>query len=140
MPPCLPRWLDSRGMQRSKAGSKTSAVMSPETVLLGIAILLSNYGGCHRILAELHQRRRYRKIVKKPRHNDDAPKRPTGGTVRQICLRPRISNPLMPIEHLIPLGFLILIWFAYMGDSHAPEMYGNGRKLPEDNEQQTKEV
>ena len=101
LPPCLPRWLDSSGIQRSKAGSKTSAVMSPETVLLGIAIPLSNYGGYHRILAELHQRRRYRKIVKKPRHNDDAPKRPTGGTVHQIRLRPRISNPRMPIEHLI---------------------------------------
>ena len=53
-------------------------------------------------------------------------------------LRPVSATHRMPVGHLFSPVLLMLMGLLALGAGHAPEMYGTGRELPD--EEQTKEV
>ena len=53
-------------------------------------------------------------------------------------LRPVSATRQMPVGHIFSLVLLMLMGLLCVGAVHAPETYGTGRELPD--EEQTKEV
>ena len=97
------------------------------------AVLLSDHAGYPGIAIELTHKRGDTGIKTRQNMMHLKPEPAAGASTR---LRPVSATHQMPIGHLFFLVLLMLMGLLCVGAGHAPEMYGTGRELPDEQQRQ----